>query len=152
MHSAPSVSYPVGRSRWAAALMSLAWLAGAAGIVRWTAQSDVAPWRDSVAWLALAGTGLFAAWNWRHSLRGVLAWDGSTWSLANAQAAAVPGQLRVSVDLQFLMLVSWRDAAGGNWLWLERASAAERWSDLRRAVYSRARPALPTAGSPAAKP
>ncbi len=26
------------------------------------------------------------------------------------------------------------------WLWLERAGRAERWEDLRRAVYSRARP------------
>lgn len=151
MYSAPAVSYPVGRSRWAAALMLLAWLAGAAGLVRWTAQPDIAPWRCAAAWFALAATGAFAAWQWRQSLQGVLGWDGLAWSWTAAQAAAVSGQLQVSLDLQFLMLVSWRDAGGRNWLWLERASATERWSELRRAVYSRARPALPVAGSPAAK-
>lgn len=152
MHNAPSVNYPVGRSRWAAALLALAWLAGAAVAWGWSAQPDIALWRPGAAWLALAGSGLFALRTWQRGPEGVLAWDGSSWSWTGARGAAVAGRLRVSIDLQFLLLVSWHDADGRRWLWLERARVPERWSELRRAVYSRARPALPVAGSPAAKP
>ncbi len=152
MHSAPSVNYPVGRSRWAAALLALAWSAGAAVAAAWSAQSDIALWRPGAVWLALAGSGLFALRAWWTGPEGVLAWDGSSWSWTAVRGAATVGQLRVSIDLQVLLLTSWHDADGRHWLWLERARAPERWSELRRAVYSRARPALTVAGSPAAKP
>jgi toxin CptA len=51
--------------------------------------------------------------------------------------------LEVSLDLQRSMLVRWAGSGGSRWFWLERASRAERWEDLRRAVYSRAAPQAP---------
>jgi toxin CptA len=152
MHSAPSVTYPVGRSRWAAALLSLAWLAGAAATLQWTLRHEVSAARLAVAWLVLSAAGAVAAWRWRAQPRGSLAWDGAGWTWDASVAPAASGRLRVSVDLQRVLLVQWHGAGPAQWLWLERASAPERWADLRRAVYSRARPDTLPLTPPAAKP
>ena len=152
MHSAPSVTYPVGRSRWGASLLALAWLAGVTATLQWTLHHEVASVRLAAAWLVLLATGAAAAWKWRAAPRGSLAWDGAGWTW-DGLAAAATGSVRVSVDLQRVLLVQWRGAGQAQWLWLERASSPERWDDLRRAVYSRARPeTLPLAEPPAAKP
>jgi hypothetical protein len=152
MHSAPSVNYPVGRSRWGAALLALAWLAGAAATLQWTLYHEVPVARLAAAWLVLIAAGAMAAWRWRAQPRGSLAWDGAGWTWDGSAAPAVSGSLRVSVDLQRVLLVHWRGGGASQWLWLERASAPERWADLRRAVYSRARPDTLPLAPPAAKP
>jgi len=101
----------------------------------------------------LVAAGALAAWRWRAQPTGHLAWDGAGWTWEAGAAPATAGRLRVSVDLQRVLLVQWRGDGPAHWLWLERAGAPERWADLRRAVYSRARPdALPLAQPPAAKP
>jgi toxin CptA len=153
MHSAPSVTYPVGRSRWAAALLSLAWLAGAAATLQWTLHHEVSGARLATAWLVLIAAGAVAAWSWQVQPRGSLSWDGARWTWDAPAVRGASGSVRVSVDLQQVLLVRWRAEGSAQWLWLERASAPERWADLRRAVYSRARPeTLPLAQPPAAKP
>lgn len=152
MHGAPSVSYPVGRSRFLAALLLLAWLLGGAATAFWWLQSQSSGWRASGAWLVLVSTGAFAAWNWWHSTSGVLTWDGQTWNWSGDRRTptAVP---EVRLDLQRCLLLRWPAGDASHWLWLERATRAERWDDLRRAVYSRASPeALPDHRAPAAKP
>lgn len=152
MHDAPSVSYPVGRSRWAGALAAGLWLAGLAGTLLWSAQPQVAPWRLGLAWTAVVVAGLAALRTWWLAPRGVLAWDGSGWTWTRDGGQAVTGELQVAVDFQRLLLVHWRAAGKRGWFWLERGGGG-RWDELRRAVYSRARPAaLRDAEPPAAKP
>ena len=152
MHDAPSVSYPVGRSRWAGALAAVLWLAGLAGTVLWSVQPQVAAWRLALAWMVVVVAGLATLWTWRRAPRGVLAWDGSGWTWTPEGGAAAPGDVQVGLDFQRLLLVRWRAAGARGWFWLER-DGGEPWDELRRAVYSRARPAaLPDAEPPAAKP
>ena len=152
MHSAPSVSYPVGRSRFAAALLLAAWLLGGAVIALWWWQSQSPGWRLSAAWLVLAAAGAFAAWNWWRSVPGTLAWDGQNWNWSG-EPRAQTAVLEVSLDLQNCLLLRWTSGDVSGWLWLERTGRTECWDDLRRAVYSRARPeALPEPRAPAAKP
>jgi toxin CptA len=148
MHSAPSVSYPVGRSLFAAALLLLGWLAGAGATVLWAVQVQPTGWRLAAAALLLGAVGLLAAHSWWKAAAGTLAWDGDGWTWA-AQGS---GTVSVSLDLQSWLLLRWEGEGCGRWLWLERAAGAPRWADLRRAVYSRARPqALPGAQPPAAE-
>ncbi len=73
MHGAPSVSYPVGRSPWAAALGLLAWSLGAATLLAWAA-SGAGTSRLGVALAACVGAGAlaWAGW-WRHPA-GLLGW------------------------------------------------------------------------------
>ena len=150
MHRAPSVSYPVGRSRLLGLILSLAWLLGALATGLWTLYSP--SWRPAIGWAAVAATGAFAAWRWWHGASGVLAWDGEAWQWPGGPHAQ-SGTLEVTVDLQDWLLLRWRSDGRSCWLWLERAARPERWDDLRRGVYSRARiEALPAAGPPAAKP
>jgi hypothetical protein len=152
MHSAPSVIYPVGRSSFAAVLLLLIWLGAAAGTALWWAQAPGPGWRLVLALLLLLATGAGAAVGWQRSPAGALEWDGEGWRWpAGCGATAAP--LAVGLDLQRWMLVRWSGGGGARWLWLERSRCVQRWDDVRRAVYSRARPeTLPQGQAPAAKP
>ncbi len=152
MHNAPSVSYPVGRSLVAGALACAAWLLGALACVQWTVQSQASGWRLVAAGIALAAAALASAWNWWAMPRGILGWDGQSWTWT-AAGTAYAGTVEVRLDLQQCLLVHFRSPAVSHWLWLERAHCAERWDELRRAVYSRARTqTLPKAEPGAAEP
>jgi len=151
MHSAPSVTYPVGRSLFAGVLLLQVWSLAAAAIGLWWAHAGSPGWRLPVAALALVAVGAWAAWNWWRSPAGVLAWDGESWSWS-ANGRIKEGAPQVGLDLQRWLLVRWSGGASTGWVWLERGRLVERWDDLRRAVYSRARPdALQQAEPPAAK-
>lgn len=137
MLSAPSVSYPVGRSRDAARILMIILAAGLAVAGVWRYQVDSNDWRQ---WVMLAGVAIAAVAGWR-ALRvqapGELRWDGQYWTL---QSGLERGGALTSVrlDLQSLMLVRLTPAQGcAQWLWLERRAAPERWRDLRRALYAR---------------
>jgi len=150
MHSAPSVTYPVGRSPFAGLLLLAIWLAAAAAIGFWWA--GTAGWRPLAAALAWLASGVWAAAQWWRSATGNVAWDGESWNWTATQGAD-SGRLEVSLDLQRSMLVRWAGKGDAQWFWLERARRAERWDDLRRAVYSRApREGSQDARSPAPKP
>ena len=152
MHSAPSVSYPVGRSRFAAGLLLGGWLLGVAAVGLWSSQVRAPGWQLGASLVVVLLTGLCAAWNWLRAFQGVLSWDGQGWSWS-ACAQAEEGMPEVGLDLQRWLLLRWSGAAASRWLWLERARHPERWEDLRRAVYSRAKPqALRQDASCAAKP
>lgn len=143
MHSAPSVSYPVGRSRAWRLSLALVWLAGASLTLFWCCRVDDPGWRQ---WLAvacvLAGAGVAVA-AWRASPVGVLHWDGAGWiwqGRAGAGSGAAPAgaMLVVHLDLQRRLLLRLHCEGGARrWLWLEQRRAPARWGDLRRAVFAR---------------
>jgi hypothetical protein len=137
MHSAPAVTYPVGRSPLAGALLLLIWLAAAGAIGMWWAEAS--GWRVAAAALLWLGSGLWAGRQWWRSSTGALTWDGEGWIWATSEGGE-SGRLEVSLDFQRCMLLRWAGKGARRWFWLERASRTQRWDDLRRAVYSRAAP------------
>ena len=150
MHSAPSVSYPVGRPRFAGLVAAGLWAAGVAAALAWLHATDAAGWRQASAALGVVGTGAWMLRSWLRSPCGDLRWDGSGWTAPREPGA---GTLDVALDLQQVLLVRWRAPPAAHWLWLERRRSPQRWLELRRAVYSRARPqGLPPARPPAAIP
>lgn len=143
---APSVQYPLRRSRVLGALLLAFLLTGAGVVTAWVSSGA----RDVVLSAAVA-LGLWlsaaagAAHFWWSQPRGVLQFDGQAWTLGQT-AKSFSGPLALSVppevllDLQahlWVRIVPIEHAS--QWLWLERSSQPERWMDLRRAVYSRAR-------------
>jgi toxin CptA len=148
MHHAPSVSYPVGRSSWAGAIVLLLWLAGVAACSGWLLTGAPAWAPLLVVAVLVAGAGA-AAWSWWRHPAGLLAWDGAHWTLASGASPALdPGALEVALDLQRVLLVRWSAAGRSHWLWLEKGRLPARWEALRRAVYSPAEPDPASAAEP----
>jgi toxin CptA len=145
MHSAPSVTYPVGRSRFAAGLLLLTWLLGGVAIALWGLQTQAPGWRLAAGALCWVTAGALAGAHWWRSPSGTLTWNGADWSWSGRADAGV---LEVCLDLQRSMLVRHVASGESQWFWLERASQPQRWDDVRRAVYSR--PAAGAADAPAA--
>jgi len=155
MHNAPSVAYPVGRSRIWAGLAAGLWLAGAAVcalVLR--AMDDLTGWRAMLLAAAVLAAGLGAATGWWCAAAGTLEWNGEGWTRhghghGHTVAAGTP---TVALDGQAFLLLRWQALPGAHmsapgkawrrqrreWLWLDRAQAPQRWDGLRRAVYSRA--------------
>ena len=140
LHSAPSVAYPLGRSRFLGALLLLAWaLAALLTGVWWlnAAAQDQRPWLGLIA-LLLAGIIMLRGW-WRSPV-GQLSWSGEYWSWESSvyQGGSIVGTPQVVLDFQGAVLVQLKNRARLSWcLWAERAAAPSRWLDLRRALYAR---------------
>lgn len=148
MHAAPSVTYPVGRSRFEAGLLAVLWLLTVAAAVAWTWQVPYPGWRQALVWAAVAACGIFAVLGWRRSPVGSLAWDGGGWQWRERDIVHA-GRAALALDLQSRLLLRWVPAQGrGHWLWAERASAPPHWDALRRAVYSRPNNEAPPGATP----
>ncbi len=137
MHSAPAVSYPVGRSAIRTACLVLPWLLAGLVCAAWVLQSDERSVGHALALaLWLAGAGLIF-WDLRHPRFGVLAWDGQGWTW-EAQQGRQAGLLRSRLDWQQGLLLEFLPEHGaGFWLWLERREAPRAWPAMRCAVYAR---------------
>lgn len=142
----PPVSYPLGRSAaFAVVLVSLLVL-GFCALAAWSLQgAGTASPPKFVAWIFWCLAGVGALQCWRGQFCGALHWDGLHWHLLDLDPKGVPWALsappEVLLDMQTHLWVSVLPAGRSRiWLWLERSSQPERWMDLRRAVYSRARP------------
>src|SRR5688572_29692668 len=125
MHSAPSVSYPVGRSRFAGALLGAAWLLAAAVILVWTLSTALPGWRQALGGAVLAACGLAALAGWLRSPAGTLAWDGGAWRWENSTDSE-GGRPELALDLQARMLLRWLPAGERarwrtRWIWVERS-------------------------------
>ena len=143
MHGAPSVSYPVGRSRIAGRLFLLFWLCGACcAAAAWLRLGSKADWRSGLLVVSVLVAGAAAWAGSQHRARpSVLSFDGLRWSIGGV-AGMQAADASVALDGQSWLLVRLalpRRAA--RWVWLERRAMPERWQDLRCAVYSRPVPA-----------
>lgn len=147
MHNAPSVNYPVGRSRFAGLVLASAWAAGALAVVAWHSQVQAGVFRSVLAWSLVLLAGACAARVWLRTPAGLLAWDGQAWNWTVGDWV-LQAHPEVALDLQQVLLLRLGSAPSFPWLWLEKRTAPARWDDLRRAVYSRARPE----GAPGAQP
>jgi toxin CptA len=142
MHGAPSVSYPVGRSRIAARLLLFLWIGGACCALAAWARLGHLDWRAGLLVLFVVGTGVAA---WKGAPRGassdVLDFDGSRWSIRGTTGLQA-ARARVALDGQSWLLVRMIEpGSASRWVWLERRTMPTRWQNLRRAVYSRPIPA-----------
>ena len=82
MHSAPAVSFPVGRSRFQAWLTGALIACGVLAVSTWCLQADVLGWRQLLAAALCLMTSWLAGWHWWHTPNGKLAWDGAAWHWA----------------------------------------------------------------------
>jgi toxin CptA len=145
MHSAPSVTYPVGRLLLERGLTwVLSALAGGATCI--TLVTQPWGWGPALTLSSLLVAGLCHQ-RWRTAPRGgFLSWDGKEWWL-HREAANLSGGVSVEWDLQGFLLLRFQPTtstasrqprlAGGQWLWLARQANPVQWADLRRAVYCR---------------
>ena len=147
----PPVSYPLRRSAALAVVLGSLLLLGGGALVAWSVQGAVKPLVLMVGGWGLWVFGVAGAFQcWRSQFCGVLRWDGQHWQVDALHPQGVPWMLsrppEVHVDAQtHLWMCVMPSGHGSIWLWLERSSQPERWMDLRRAVYSRARPGADTA-------
>lgn len=136
MHSAPAVSYPVGRSTMRTLMYVLPALLAALGCGAWAWQS-ASP--DIVRIPVLLLGGLVLAQAVRAALQppqGQLIWDGQSWRW-DTVAGTELGSVHARLDGQQRLLLEFRPLQGrAIWLWLECGEAPLIWSDLRRAVYA----------------
>jgi hypothetical protein len=146
-HNAPSVIYPLGRSRFLGWLLLLAWsLTGLLTAAWWhaVAAGDARPWLGWATWLL---AGFVIARGWHSSPVGQLGWDGQhwTWESPVYQDGGNLEAPHVVLDLQSAVLLRLDNPAGASWwLWAERRALPPRWLDLRRAIYARPRPQAQT--------
>ena len=100
MHNAPTVNYPLGRSRFQAWLTAgtclLALLAG----LLWCTQVGATGWRQGVWLFGWLTSSLLAFQSWRQTPVGVLRWDGESWCWVR-EAHSTSGALAVHMDFQF---------------------------------------------------
>lgn len=140
MHSAPAVSYPVGRSRFHAWLLGLTGMGGALLGLLWRYECSPAAWHQALFAATLLGTGIAAVRAWRLSPSANLHWDGQTWRWIGT-TAPVCGIPTVHLDFQFFMLLSLHMDDGKRlWLWPERSRDPGHWDALRRAVFAQSAP------------
>lgn len=137
MHSAPAVSYPVGRSRFHGGLLLLITLTGLLVGLLWLAQADLAGWRQALFAITLLVLSLVATRAWLNAPRGQLEWDGLVWRWTRDKTS-VYADLRVHFDFQVFLVLSLSSPSrhARIWLWPERHACVAQWDALRRAVFS----------------
>ncbi|MGJ7553558.1 hypothetical protein ACSFBX_00715 [Variovorax sp. RB2P76] len=146
MHSAPSVTYPVGRSRGATRILLVLWALGACCAGASCYLIDSSGWRQLLLVFSVVFSGVAAGFGLRRDGVGVLHFDGLHWSLTGAHASRGVHAARVLVALDFQSLMLLRLSEPGRarrWVWAEQRALPERWRDVRRAVYSRPPSAAP---------
>jgi toxin CptA len=153
MHSAPAVSYPVGRSRFHGLLLVLIAGSGALSLSGWTYQSDPLRWHHGVAALVwLLGVAV-AGWRWYRAPSGTLIWDGEVWCWVLEQRSR-PVKPEVALDLQYQLLLRLSGSADRAdwWVWPERGADPSHWTALRRALFARSAADHPDADALMSRP
>jgi toxin CptA len=142
MRSAPSVIYPVGRSRFGAMVLLATWSAALVVFLAWLLVGPSLGGRQAAGAAVLVACGLWAWRSHRAAPCGQLAWDGAAWQWDGQSSASRPVAIEVMVDLQAILLLRMQEpghASGRTeWLWVGQDADTLRWQALRRAVYFRA--------------
>jgi toxin CptA len=142
MHSAPSVNYPVGRSRYARRLLVSVWALGVGCVTLASLQAGGLDWRQAVLALSAIVAGA-AAWTGmlQSAAPGELDFDGRHWSISGGSTPLRTARASVALDLQSLILVRLDEPTRPRrWVWVDRQAMPARWRDLRRALHSRVLP------------
>jgi hypothetical protein len=140
MHSAPSVSYPVGRCAFQRVVVVTMVLVTAGVFGVWVWQQGVT-WAFEVA-VVLAGWGCYGGVR-ALSDTATLTWHGQGWCLHDQQRNKpdVLGEVVVVLDFQKTLLLRWQPASDtlrtSTWLWLREGRLSAPWHELRCAVYQR---------------
>ena len=140
MHSAPAVSYPVGRSRFHGLLVAMMAAVGAIFLMLWVFRAGALQTRHLAAiMLWSSGVGL-AAWHWLRTPTGSLAWDGQGW-LWTSQTESSTVVPEVTLDTQASLLLCLHAQDGKSvWAWPQRQTLPQRWVPFRRALFGRLPP------------
>jgi len=136
MHSAPSVSFPLGRSRFGLAIVLMLSMIGAAAQITWMLQSQTLGFVHMTGcFIWLVGSGLALRY-WANTQSGDLAWTGAHWSWT-AQHTSVPVSATLVFDFQSILLMRLVFPEGASyWFWVQQNAAQVRWLDLRRALMN----------------
>ncbi len=138
MQGPPSVSFPVGRSKWHIGTIAVAGLPALLGCTLLLTQIPTD--RAALALLCLSVLLGFAIFEWLRTEQGMLRWDGQHWLWTGFGDVSVD-QLVPLFDLQSVLLVRVRSDKGKVvWLWLEAKPDALHWRAIRRAVYAQGAP------------
>ena len=157
MHSAPSVSFPVGRCVWherACALLAV--LAGGLVVGAWPRLSAAQGAVAASAWLAWC---VFAAWTLRRHPRGRLLFSAApgraiaverAWAWQGAGVGAIEQAIdppALVIDPQRCVLLRLAPLPGvPTWVWADVSRAPQDWLALRRALLWAAGQGAGTAG------
>ena len=154
MHSAPSVSYPVGRSALEALALALLGVVGGGAVLwGWWVARGAAPAQSGWS-LGPLGMVLWVVWmlaaarHWWRQPTGLLKWDaqatpaqldcppgGWFWCAQENGLKPVAVHPERVFDGQGWLLLSLRGPwRMGMWVWLERKADPRRWDDVRRAL------------------
>ena len=152
-YTAPAVRYSFARSVVLAILVLLISAASGAGVFAFAVAQGRAgsglQWTGVLALAAWVIASFCALWYWWRAPSGALVWDGQGWAIhfvADEEPLALRRAPQVLVDMQaWLWVMVLHGDLRRSWIWLERSRQTERWGDLRRAVYSPAMQAAPTA-------
>ena len=140
-HNAPSVIYPLGRSRFLGGILLAGWLLSAGVIGLWL-QAAASGWRAPLGGLSLLLAGALMVTAWRRAPVGYLHWTGQHWRWESGvyRGGTAQDPPVVVLDWQRALLLRLDNPAGAAWwLWAERSAEPARWLDLRRAVHARVR-------------
>lgn len=137
MHSAPAVTYPVGRCHIQTYLTLALWGLGTVVCVLWIRVAGRIGWPQGLAVSLGLLTGALALRSLLMAPEGSLRWDGQQWTWQTGRGS-LSGTVRPTLDLQRWVVLEFRPQAGRSiWLWVARANEPTRWDALRRALWSR---------------
>lgn len=143
----PPVQYPLLHSRFLHRLWCCGVLLSAGVLLAWVCMGagyGQALWirvgLASILWSLCASSAWYGL---QRQPLGSLRWSSQawTWEESNGLAQTLQGAPVVALDLQWLLVLSWKDGQGRRLRCvLQRDWAPQLWGDVRRAVYSSVHP------------
>ncbi len=142
MHSAPSVSYPVGRCAFHRLTLVVLGVVTCTVMFVWAIHQPVS-WPLCLSGLATL-FGIALGWRSLHAQTGTLSWNGDVWCWHGRTKGAEDQLIEIFVvlDIQKALVLRWQPTSGrlvlgGGYLWLGQETAMPHWLNLRCAVYDR---------------
>ncbi|MFM2036964.1 MAG: hypothetical protein RL459_2229 [Pseudomonadota bacterium] len=138
--SAPSVSYPVGRSRFYPTVLCALWLFSVVIAVTWFLQSGRLVWAQGAMAGLLILLGVLFWREGRHQTKASLQWNGQEWVWIGEGEEPI-SQVSVTFDFQNVMLLTVDSQSGRRrWVWVQGTVSPRLWLPLRRALTAHGRP------------